>query len=440
MKPGSDSFAPSRCGRAARGARFLALFGGLLGMVACSSGRIADAEAPRPAQAVGAPLVGLQPGAWFDAGGSLTIVGAGRRLQLVLSAPISACSTVLQGEGDAEQLASRASLPFHSLAETCRDTHPAILLADEGETASPAELERSYHEVARCAESDLALTEGWRPDVLSARDPCPAALGSGWHLPTAKQLSGLGLNERKAVAGALFDTEVPGSFGSLLVYARDADGHLVLSTLSPNASEQVPPLVSKRADQPLFGVSLRCARETPPAAASPPAALPQAAQCLREQRKRREELRRPGAPVPPELQRLQAWIENVQRHPSLVEKEKSLAELDLLLASPTLERLASEEREEELLTARYAELAEAVDDPTASAVERSRRREEFAHLRRRLGSQIVQTAQGASSGRTQLKTVLARLQEVLSAPATSKKVPRSFYEPALARLRTLMAR
>ena len=52
----------------------------------------------------------------------------------------------------------------------------------------------------------------------------------------------------------------------------------------------------------------------------------------------------------------------------------------------------------------------------------------------------MQTAQGASSGRTQLKTVLARLQEVLAAPATSKKVPRSLYEPALARLRTLMAR
>jgi hypothetical protein len=234
---------------------------GLLFGSSCSSGTPMGAEQPALPKAADAPLVAIQPGAWFDAGGNLTVVGAGRRRRLVLSAPVSACTSALESQDPAEQVASRASLPFHLLAEACRDAHPTILLPEESETASPSELERSYHEVGRCAGVELGLTEGWRPSVVQNADPCPLALGLGWRLPVVNELSGLSLDDRKAIAGALFDTEVASAFGSLLVYARGRRGELTLATLSPNASESAPQLASIEPDEPLFGAALRCVRD-----------------------------------------------------------------------------------------------------------------------------------------------------------------------------------
>ncbi|MDF3069373.1 MAG: hypothetical protein K0R38_4974 [Polyangiaceae bacterium] len=424
----------------ARVAKCSALLGALLAL-ACSGGTQLGTEvAARPTPG-DAPLVDLQPGAWFDANGSLTVVGAGRRLRLVLSAPVSACTSALAADGGVEA-AARASLPFHLLAEACRDAHPSILLAEEGDTASPAELERNYHEVARCAGADLALGEGWSPDVVQSADPCPLALGLGWRLPTTNEVSGLTMDDRKAIAGALFDTDVPGTFGSLLVYARDPQGELALATLSPAASDEAPPLRHQKRDQPLFGAALRCVRES---AGKPPPlpVLPFAAQCLQEQRKGRALLKGAGVPPPLDLQKLMTWLEGAERQPQVLRSPKHVAELSQLLSSVTLERLAQEAREERALTERYAELAEAVDDPAVSAAERRRRRDEFAHLRRRLGGQIVQTGQGTSSGRTQLAAVISRLELMVRAAATeppAKKVVRPSYEPILARLRDLGAR
>jgi hypothetical protein len=407
--------------------------------VACSSpARLAIGEGSAEPRA-DAPVVAAQPGAWFDAQGNLMVVGAGRRLRLVLSAPISACASGFEQPGSAEQLAARASLPFHIVSEACRDTHPAILLAEESATASPAELERSYHEVARCAASDLELTGGWRPAAIEAADPCPLALGLGWRLPTSQELSGLSLDDRKAVAGALFDAEDSGAFGGLLLYARGAKGELALATLSPNAAEQAPALPDAQRDQPFFGASLRCVREA--AEAPPLPVLPFAAECLREQRRHRSPAVSVSAPPPAELGKLKAWLDSAQRAPVTLRSEAQLAELKKLLASEPLQRLAREAREERALTERYSELAEGLDDPSVSAGERKRRRDEFDQLRRRLGGQIVQSAESAGGSRAQLGAVLAHLQGLLEAAAKAykppKRGPKLEYESLLSRVREL---
>src|SRR6185503_6173443 len=110
----------------------------LLALAACSSGAspavAPDAGPTRP----DAPIVAAQPGAWFDADGGLMVVGAGRRLRVVLSAPITACGPGFQGAASAQQAAERASLTFRVLSEACRHERPSILLAEEAATASPA--------------------------------------------------------------------------------------------------------------------------------------------------------------------------------------------------------------------------------------------------------------------------------------------------------------
>ncbi len=433
-RQGRADWAPQRGRRVAS----LAAWFGLVGL-ACSSPPppvLRDASAA----SADAPLVAAQPGAWFDVNGSLTVVGPGKRLRLVLSAPVTACTNGSDASGDAKQAATRASLPFHVLAEACRDRHPSILLTEESETASPSELERSYHEVARCVGSELTLTEGWRPDVVEGADPCPLALGLGWRLPTAQELSGLGLDDRKAIAGALFNTEDSGSFGSLLLYARGKQGELELATLSPNAAEQAPTLSAQKREQPLFGAALRCVRDS--AGKAPPLpVLPYAAACLREQRSSKALLASQSVTPPLDLQKVKAWLDSAERQTNMLRSASHLAELGLLLESPTLERLAREGREERALTERYSELAESLDDPDVSSAERQRRREEFAHLRRRLGGQIVQTAERGGGGRTQLAAVLTRLRVLLEAAATparpQKKQPKLDYEPLLSRLRDL---
>jgi hypothetical protein len=361
-------------------------------------------------------------------------------LRLVLSAPVSACSSAFEQAGSAEQVASRASLPFHVVGEACRDTHPSILLAEEGETASPAELERSYHETARCGGSELGLDEGWRPSALEAVDPCPLALGLGWRIPTTKELSGLSQDDRKAIAGALFDTEARGSFGGLLLFARGASGELTLATLSPNASEQPPALRQDRGDTPFFGVSLRCVKDG--AGNAPPVpVLPFAAACLKTQREQRVKSASVAAPPPADVLKLKAWLELVERSPRVLHDAGQLKELSVLLQSPMLESLAKEAREERNLTERYAELAEGLDDPNVSADERQRRHDEFQHLRRRLGGQIVESATKTSAGRTQLGALLLRLDELLasseSAGPPKKGQPKLDYRVLRSRVREL---
>lgn len=416
--------------------------GSILLALGCSAGPQGGAPSGPSAPQVDPPFVAAQPGAWFDGSGNLTVVGPGKRLRLVLSAPISACVAAFGAAGSPEQISARASLPFHVLREACREDHPSILLAEESHTASPGELERSYHEVARCAGAALTLTEGWRPDVVDGADPCPLALGLGWHLPTIQELSGLGLEDRKALAGALFDTEVPGAFGSLLLYAKGKEGELTLATLSPNASEQAPPLSAQKRDQPLFGASVRCVRGSV-GKAPPVPVLPHAAACLSEQRKAKSALAGPGAAPPADLLKLRSWLGLAERQPTLLRSSAQLTELEQLLGSSSLERLAREQNEERALTERYAELAEAVDDPAVSAAERQRRQEEFAHLRRRLGGQIVASAAGANSGRSHLGVVLSRLRVLVESAAAAeraqKKRPHLDYEPILQRLRALGA-
>lgn len=364
-----------------------------------------------------------QPGAWFDAHGGLTVVGPGRRLRLVLSAPVVACEPAFEGEASAEERATRASLPFHVLSEACRPSHPSVLLPAESQTASPAELERNYHEVARCTSAELGATSGWVPNVVSGSDPCPAALGLGWRLPQAAELQGLTVDDRKAVAGALFDAEGGAGFGSLLLYARAASGELTLVTLSPNSSEQPPVLSEAVGGTPFFGAALRC---VPPASvlaegarpATP--ALPYAQECLKALRQNQAALKLGPTKAPPaELQKLKAWVASVQRSPAVAESEAALRELAQLLATPALEQLAREAREERALTEHYGELAEGLDDPSVSAGERQRRRGEFDRLRKRLGGQLVQGV-GSGSDRTQLSALLSHLVTLFEAPVFVK--------------------
>lgn len=412
---------------------------------ACSSGAgLGGREPPAPPKA-DAPLVNADPGAWFDARGNLTIVGAGRRLRLVLSAPVGACGPALERGGGGADLVANASLPYHVLSEACRDAHPTILLAEEGETASRAELEHSYHEVARCAVADFGLTDGWIPKLVEEKDPCPLALGLGWRLPTVEQVTGLTLDDRKAIAGALFDPEDRSSGGSLLIYARASSGELRLATLSPNAVDRAPALDPDKQSQPLFGVGLRCVndgaaeslRKTPPV-------LPHASACLREQRKAEGRVGSEPSPTSaPEVQALRRWLDAAERSPENVHDGRQVLALAQLLASPTLEHIALEARNERALTDRYAELAEALDDPAVPQSERERRRAEFEHLRRRLGSQIVGSAERGGTDRTSLPALLSRLLVVVQAaadPKTKAKAPKKArvdYGPVLDRLQSL---
>lgn len=413
--------------------------------ISCASSNAGGPGPERPAaDKPDAPLVAGQPGAWFDAYGNLTVIGAGRRLRLVLSAPIAACSSAFQIEGAPADVSTRASLPFHVLNDACRDQHPTILLAEESETASPSELERSYHEVARCASADWGLTEGWVPRVVAASDPCPLALGLGWRLPRTDELQGLTVDDRKAVAGALFDAEDRAAFGGLLLYARDAGGDLTLATLSPNAAEVAPTLAEDRRAKPFFGASLRCVRERGPAPSPQvkPPVLAGAAECLRAQRQAQGLLPPPASVTPvPELQQLKGWVTNAQRNPQLLRSEPGLKELMGLLAAPALDNLAKRARDERALTERYAELAEGLDDPAISEGERQRRHAEFDHLRKRLGGQIVQSAEAAGAQRTELGALLLHLQGMLEAatalPKGAKKAKLPNYGPVLARLREL---
>lgn len=412
-----------------------------LGWACGGSGVITHPE-PTTAAPKDAPLVAAQPGAWFDAHGNLTIVGAGRRLRLVLSAPIAACTPAFHGGGGAAEVSARASLPFHVLSEVCRDAHPTVLLAEESDTASPSELEHSYHEVARCAGVDWALTEGWVPAVVAASDPCPLALGPGWRLPTTQELQGLTIDDRKALAGALFDPDDRTAFSGLLMYARPPSGDLALLTVSPNAAEVAPALTEDNRQRSFFGATLRCVHGAGLATGRPPTppALPYAKECLRAYKRAQGAPDTPAVQPLPELQKLKDWVELVQRTPTLLLRESSVQDLAQLLAAPALEDLARQGREERALTERYAELAEALDDPAVSAGERERRHAEFDHLRKRLGGQIVRGAQ-ASARSVELGVVLSRLQPLVEAAAGqgkgTKKAKTPNYTPVLARIREL---
>jgi hypothetical protein len=409
---------------------------------ACSStGPSATATAQDGKAAPDAPIVASQPGAWFDPQGNLTIVGAGRRLRLVLSAPVSACSTGPQGGGSAAELSTLASLPFHVVSEACREQHPTILLAEESENASPAELERSYHEVAHCAATDWGLTEGWVPKIVEASDPCPLALGLGWRLPSTEELQGLTLDDRKALAGALFDTENSTAFAGLLLYARGPHG-LSLVTLSPNAAEQAPALTDEKRGRPLFGAALRCTRDasTDPSVRAAPPVLPHALECLHAQRKAQGlTVEQPSTTTPPELQKLRAWVELVKRTPKMWHADTQLQELSRLLATPAIEQLAREASEERALTEHYSELAEGLDAADVSESERARRHAEFDNLRKRLGGQLVHKAEGGAD-RTQLAALLAYLLRVLEDPSLLGKPVKHGgfdYRPLQARVREL---
>jgi len=387
--------------------------------------------------------VAAQPGAWFDTEGGLMVVGAGRRLRLVLSAPVTACGPGFEGAASAQQAVERASLTFRVLSEACRHDRPSILLPEESLTASPAELERSYHEVARCASQDLSATTGWVPSVVASSDPCPVALGLGWRLPQQAELLGLGVDDRKAVAGALFDTEDRAGFGSLLLFARDEAGSLVLVTLSPNSAEQAPRLTEELRDKPLFGAALRCVRDGTGQTNPPP--LPNASACVRALRTQQSSLKAAKPTVSsPEVQKLKAWVELAQRTPASLQSQAALKELSDLLAAPALERLAQEAAEERAITEHYAELAEGLDDPAVTEAERQRRHAEFDSLRKRLSGKIVDSAVAGGAGRTELSALLSHVLQLLQGKAaqakTAKKPSKTRppdYGPLIARLQQL---
>lgn len=396
-----------------------------------------------------APVVPLPPGAWFDARGGLVVVGPGRRLRLELSAPIVACEPAFAEPAEPAALSARASLPFRALGEACRAGYPSILLPEEATTASPSELERAYRDVARCAADDFGATSGWIPAIVAASDPCPAALGPGWRLPQAREFSGLTVDDRKAVAGALFGADERAGLGSLLHYARSDVGEVELVTLSPNAAERAPSLGPSERARPFFGAALRCVREghafghEPP----PPPVLPHAKQCLESLRALRASARTPTerASAPRELTELRRWVEALGHDPLRLQQEPALRDLAALLEAPALERLAREASEERELTDRYAQLADALDEPGVSAGERLRRRAEFDNLRRRLSGKLAQNAGGAELY-TELDALLTHLERTLRAPPPAPpskarkgvaRTPTLDHRPLVSRVRQL---
>jgi hypothetical protein len=270
-------------------------------------------------------------------------------------------------------------------------------------------------------------------------------LGLGWRLPNLAELTGLTVDDRKAIAGALFDTQGRTTFGSLVVYARAPGGALTLATLSPNAADQAPPLEEDKRQKPLFGVALRCVREATgqPAASGNLPPLPNAAACLSQQRSS-QGLAAPSVRAPavvPDLQKLKAWLDQVNRSPALLKNERHIHELEQLLAAPALDQLARDAREERALTERYAELADGLDAPELSPGERERRRAEFDSLRKRLGGKIVGSAEAAGGARTELSAVLQHLELMIEPLQTvitkSKRRPRFDYGQVLARVHEL---
>jgi hypothetical protein len=169
--------------------------------------------------------------------------------------------------------------------------------------------------------------------------------------------------------------------------------------------------------------------------------LPGAAECLRTHRKAQRQSTQVAESKLPELQKLKTWLDLAQRNPQLLHSPAGLKELEALLAAPALDGLAQQAREERALTERYAELAEGLDDPSVSDAERERRHAEFAHLRKRLGGQIVQSAEATGTQRTDLGAALLHLKNLLAAAPTAAKGPKKGkaldYAPILARLRAL---
>jgi len=215
----------------------------------------------------------------------------------------------------------------------------------------------------------------------------------------------------------VFDTETRSVFGSLVVYARSSRSGLELATLSPNAAERAPELDEEKRARPFDGAAVRCVRDArSEVRTDAPPPLPEAAKCLHAEREAQGLLtsKSPAnAATPAELEKLKMWAELTRRTPALLNDQENLRGLMVLLATPAIEQLAREAREERALTERYAELAESLDDPAASESERARRRGEFDALRRRLGGKIVQSTEGASSARTQLWAVTTELQNLL---------------------------
>ena len=147
----------------------------------------------------------------------------------------------------------------------------------------------------------------------------------------------------------------------------------------------------------------------------------------------------PSAAPSPDLDKLRAWIDVVTHSPKLLRSDTQLQSLSQILASPGIEQLAREAREEHALTEHYSELAEGLDDPSVSVSERERRHAEFDNLRKRLGGQLVHKAEGGSD-RTQLAAVLAHLQLMLEEAALQGKGNKKIvvdYRPLLARVREL---
>jgi hypothetical protein len=226
-------------------------------------------------------------------------------------------------------------------------------------------------------------------------------------------------------------------FGSLVLYARDGSGSLALVTLSPNSSERAPELTAEQRSKPYAPAVLRCVRDAAPTATVPrsnPPPLPEAAACLKALRLEQASLHATPAAPPPELVQLEAWLKQASHSPNVLYTEPGQRELLQLLAAPTIETLAREAREEQSLTERYAELADALDAPDVSPSERQRRQAEFDTLRKRLSGQIARSAMASSAQRRQLSALLARLQSLLfdteQAKKAAKKAKRAFVDPA----------
>lgn len=173
---------------------------------------------------------------------------------------------------DRAKLVDERVKTFDELLALCAPTHPGIVAWKAGDAPlSLAQLQSNYDEVARCGYEQFGAKPYWVPQLLADVDVCEQKLGADWHLPTVPTIELLTADDFAIFASTM--TALPGNdwfpvqfYYQLRLYARDADGKLVLANLAPATTHVSPLPVSGAAMNELYvgdadKIGVRCIRD-----------------------------------------------------------------------------------------------------------------------------------------------------------------------------------
>jgi hypothetical protein len=228
----------------------------------------------------GEPIGHTTSGLQYEGSVATEPTASGARIEL--SAPLFPDSTVFQrfqnpaaypaiDAAEKLRLVDENVKTFDELLTLCAPTHPTIKLLAAGDPPlSVAELHVNYDEVARCAYAQFGAKPYWVPQHVADVDICARKLGPTWHLPTEADVVGLLDAESQLFADTLTVPAGPDWFPvewyyRLAIYARGADGALVLADLAPGAKRIAPLGISGAALSELYlgngsVIGLRCMR------------------------------------------------------------------------------------------------------------------------------------------------------------------------------------